>query len=136
MLRTFILLFLISGSLITKAQSTDFKPGHKPQVAVEMSESLRNVLYLYKAKSKKYPQIAGYRIQIFNGRRDDCLSKRSNFLRQFPNMKAYLLYEVPEYKTQVGNFRNRLEAEGFLQKIRSDFPGSFVISCQIDRPQI
>ncbi len=136
MLRISLVLLFLSGTLVTKAQSTEAKPKGEPKVIVEMSESLRNVIYLYKAKSKKYPQIAGYRIQIFNGRKDDCLNQRSNFLREFPEMQAYLLYEVPEYKTQIGNFRNRMEAEAFLQKITDDFPGSFVIATKIEKPKL
>lgn len=136
MFRTLILSFLFVAPLGIKAQSENMATEPTAPVVVEMSESMRNMLYLYKAKAKKYPQIAGYRIQIFNGRKDDCLSKRADFLRQFPEKQAYLLYEVPEYKTQVGNFRNRLEAEGFLQSIIAEFPGSFVIATQIEKPKI
>lgn len=136
MLRTLILALLFMAPLGIKAQSEELPQEPTAPVVVEMSESMQNMLYLYKAKAKKYPQIAGYRIQIFNGRKNDCLSKRADFLRQFPDMNAYLLYEVPEYKTQIGNFRSRLEAEGFLQSILADFPGSFVIATQIEKPKI
>lgn len=51
-------------------------------------------------------------------------------------MQAYLLYEVPEYKTQIGNFRSRLEAERFLQQIIQLFPGSFVVATQIEFPKL
>lgn len=135
MMRIGLLLVFLLGSLVTKGQSTVSHPQEGPKVIVEMPESLRNVLHLYQAKAKKYPQISGYRIQIFNGRKDDCLDKRSKFLRTYPDMPAYLLYEVPEYKTQIGNFRNRLEAEAFLQKIIGDFPGSFVLATKIEKPR-
>ncbi len=136
MLRKLLLVLVCLSPLIIKAQPSDTEPPKKAPVAVEMSESLHNLVYLYKAKSKKYPQIAGYRIQIFNGRKNDCLSQRASFLKQYPDMEAYLLYEVPEYKTQIGNFRNRLEAEGFLQQIIADFPGSFVLATSIEKPKI
>lgn len=51
-------------------------------------------------------------------------------------MQAYLLYEVPEYKTQIGNFRSRLEAERFLQQLIQLFPGSFVVATQIEFPKL
>jgi len=119
-----------------KGQASISDYPQQPEVQVEMTETVRNLLYLYKAKAKKYPQIAGYRIQIFNGRKDDCLAQRGTFLRQFPEVPAYLLYEVPEYKTQIGNFRSRIEAEKFLQEIISIFPGSFIIATQIDYPKL
>jgi hypothetical protein len=136
MFRIFLFVLVFSCFHGLKAQSP---VGHYPAntgVQVEMPENLRNLIYLYKEKAKKYPQIAGYRIQIFNGRKSDCLSQRGAFLRQFPEMQAYLLYEVPEYKTQVGNFRSRLEAERFLQQIIEAFPGSFVIATQIEYPKV
>jgi hypothetical protein len=101
-----------------------------------MSQPVHNILSLYQARAKKHPQIAGYRLQIFNGRKDDCLSQRGKFLRAHPQKQAYLLYEVPEYKTQVGNFRSRLEAEAFLNQIIDAFPGSFIISTKIDQPPL
>ena len=136
MYRTILLSLIFCAPFLIKAQSKNLPQEPTTPVVVEMSESMQNMLYLYKAKAKKYPQISGYRIQIFNGRKNDCLSKRADFLRQYPEMVAYLLYEVPEYKTQIGNFRSRLEAEGFLQSILADFPGSFVIATQIEKPKI
>ena len=136
MLRFLALSLVLSCALTMKAQSNENLPTAQPKVRVEMSESVHNLLYLYKAKAKKYPHIAGFRIQIFNGRKNDCLERRGLFLRDYPQMQAYLLYEVPEYKTQVGNFRSRLEAEAFLQSIIEAFPGSFVVATQIDYPKI
>lgn len=136
MLRYLVLSLVLSCSLNMKGQASISDYPQQPEVQVEMTETVRNLLYLYKAKAKKYPQIAGYRIQIFNGRKDDCLAQRGTFLRQFPEVPAYLLYEVPEYKTQIGNFRSRMEAEKFLQEIISIFPGSFIIATQIEYPKL
>lgn len=128
------LIFLLVFALSTKAQTNE-PSSEAPQVRVEMASSVRHLLELYQENAKKYPEIEGYRIQIFNGRKDDCLESRGKFLRQFPEVPAYLLYEVPEYRTQVGDFRSRLEAEAFLRKILNDFPGSFVLKTKIQYPQ-
>lgn len=136
MLRTILILLVISCFNGLQAQRPVPHYPVNTQVQVEMSENVRNLLLLYKDHAKKYPQIAGFRVQIFNGKKSDCLTKRGTFLRQFPDMDAYLLYEVPEYKMQVGNFRTRLEAERFLQQITALFPGSFVIATQIEYPKL
>lgn len=107
----------------------------QPKVRVEMASNVSRMLDIYQERAKKYPQIDGYRIQIFNGRKDDCLESRGNFLKVHPDMPAYLLYEVPEYRTQVGDFRTRLEAEAFLRKIIQEFPGSFVLKTKIAYPK-
>ena len=69
MLRFLALSLVLSCALTMKAQSNENLPTAQPKVRVEMPESVHNLLYLYKAKAKKYPQIAGFRIQIFNGRK-------------------------------------------------------------------
>ena len=136
MLRSILLLLVFSCATQVLAQSPISQIPAQPKVKVEMSESVRNLIYLYKERSKKYPQIAGYRIQIFNGRKSDCLNRRGSFLKQYPQMQAYLLYEVPEYKMQIGNFRSRLEAERFWQQIIQLFPGSFVVATPIEYPKL
>ncbi|HRZ76622.1 MAG TPA: SPOR domain-containing protein, partial [Bacteroidales bacterium] len=40
------------------------------------------------------------------------------------------------YKVRVGDFRTRLEAEGFLQQILTEYPGAFVIKDMIRFPPL
>lgn len=116
------------------AQQENTQPTQS-KVKVEMASNVRSMIETYQLKAEKKSEIDGYRIQIFNGRKDDCLLSRGNFLRQFPEIPAYLLYEVPEYRTQVGDYRTRLEAEAFLRQIIQDFPGSFVLKTKIQYPK-
>lgn len=37
-----------------------------------------------------------------------------------------IIYETPNYKVLVGNFRNRLEADRALMVIKGDFPSAFI----------
>ncbi len=134
-MRAFLsLIFILSSFFYTHAQSNELPPVD-PGVKVELAANVSRMLQLYKDHSEKYPQIEGYRIQIFNGKKDDCLQSRGNFLRKHDSIPAYLLYEVPEYRTQVGDFRTRLEAEAFLRKIIEEFPGSFVLKTKIEYPK-
>ena len=104
-------------------------------IRVEMEPSTRNTLYLMKQKGEKFKELKGFRVQIFNGNKSDCLKQRGKFLRVYGNIPAYLLYEAPEYRTQIGDFRTRLEAEAFLKKIINDFAGSFVVPANIKYPK-
>jgi hypothetical protein len=40
----------------------------------------------------------------------------------YPELKPYLIYQPPNYKLRVGNFRTPEEAEEYLQKLTRDFP--------------
>jgi hypothetical protein len=100
-----------------------------------MEPSTRNTLNLMKQKGEKFKELKGFRVQIFNGNKSDCLKQRGEFLRVYGDIPAYLLYEAPEYRTQIGDFRTRLEAEAFLIKIINDFAGSFVVPTNIRYPK-
>ena len=66
-----------------------------------------------------------YIIQLFygdNGEADKVIKEyRSKY--DYPSLIAY---EAPNYKVWVGNFRNRLEADRALLKIKETFPTAFI----------
>ncbi|MFZ0490004.1 MAG: SPOR domain-containing protein [Salegentibacter sp.] len=66
-----------------------------------------------------------YKIQLFygdNGKANEVI-KEYRSLYQYPSV---IVYEAPNYKVWVGNFRNRLEADRALISIRENFPGAFI----------
>lgn len=70
----------------------------------------------------------GYRVQVYFGsERSKAMEFRTELMRLFPDMGAYLLYHQPNFKVRVGDFRTRLEAAGFLQKISEHFKGAFIV---------
>lgn len=77
------------------------------------------------------PTIDGWRIQIFfeSGNNAKVLANRSRdrFLETYPDQGAYLTFNEPYYKVRIGNFRTRMDAEGFLQKIISEFPTAYIV---------
>jgi len=46
------------------------------------------------------------------------------------------MFQSPYYKVRVGDFRSRMDAEGFKQKIINDFPDSFVVKDEINFPEL
>lgn len=128
----FLLFSLLFGFQLD-AQST---AEAKAEVQVQMSTAVKRTLYLMTQKGDKFNEIKGFRVQIFNGKKSACLEKRGQFLKAFPDVPAYLLYEVPEYRTQIGDFRTRLEAEAFLREIIDEFQGSFVVQTNIKYPKL
>ncbi len=75
----------------------------------------------------------GYRIQIYFGN-DKLKAKevRSKYLTAFPKSKAYEIYEIPNFKVRVGDFRTRLDAYQFLKQLKLDFPGAFIVQSEIE----
>ncbi len=128
-----LLLTLMITSPLLQAQGGNFSKG---KLDVIEEPGIRQLQQSYIEENKKNQGIAGYRVQIYNGRKDACMDKRSHFISVFPTVAAYTLYEAPEYRIQVGDFRTRLEAEKFLQTVLSEFSGSFVVNTRIKLPDL
>ena len=78
-------------------------------------------------------QLKGYRVQIYSGnKRQPANQARSTFLRVHPKTKAHLTYIQPHYKVRVGDFRTKIEALKYKNRILKEFPNCFIVSDQID----
>lgn len=84
--------------------------------------------------------LSGWRIQIFFDAGANSKRKATEVLKQFnenyPESQAYLSFKEPYYRVRVGDFRSRLEAEGFLKKIKPQYPNAFATSDLINPPPI
>ena len=83
---------------------------------------------------------SGYRIHIFmeigNQALDHAKSVKAQFERAFPDIPIYLTYSEPYFRLRAGNFRNRVEAEKCLRRIKPRFKEAFVTADMIYRPKI
>lgn len=80
----------------------------------------------------------GYRVQIYFGvDNDKAKAVKSKFLSVYADdAHAYVVYEAPNFKVRVGDFRTRLEAYRFLRKIKAEFPTAFIVETEIESPAI
>jgi hypothetical protein len=84
--------------------------------------------------------LTGYRIQIFfdsgSNARNRANNERRRFMTMFPQTKAYVSFDAPNFKVRVGNFRTRLEAERWLREIQKHFEMAYVVPSRIELPQL
>ena len=78
----------------------------------------------------------GYRVQIANGSKAELLEYKYAVLQQFPDLPVHLLHVYPEYRLQVGDFRDALDAERTLGLIRVHYPGAFTLATEIQWPSL
>lgn len=89
------------------------------------------------AQNKISKTISGYRIQLFSGNeRVNANNIKTTFLRLFPEQPAYLSYQQPYFKIRVGDFRSKLEAKLFYNKIKEEFGESIIIQDKINLPKL
>ncbi len=68
-----------------------------------------------------------YKIQIYSGNnRSSAYGAESSFKSAFAGIKTTVVYEQPNFKTWVGNFRTKIEADRALKKIKSKFDNALI----------
>mgnify|MGYP000497493766 CR=1 FL=1 len=109
---------------------------NKGNLNLEIPSAIEQLQQDYQKQQTTQNHLEGYRVQIYNGRKNECMRERSNFLKLYPRVATYTVYESPEYRIQVGDFRTRLEAEKFRKNILEHFSGSFVLKTTIKWPDL
>lgn len=131
------LLYLIFLSIISLNL---FAQNNNGKLEVIQDEKVDELLNKHIKVNETSNTISGFRINIFfksgNNSKANAYQIKTAFNTKYPGIEAYVVYEEPNFKVKVGDFRTRMEARGFLLKIKSDFPEAFVIKDQINYPII
>lgn len=81
--------------------------------------------------------MTGYRVQIYFGSvRQKASEVKMDFNSKHADVPQYLSYLAPNFKVRVGDFRTRLEAQGFLKSIEGQYPTSFIVQDEIKLPSL
>lgn len=125
---TLFFIFLAFATVV-KAQKGNVVIVENPQVSTLVEK------HKYLNDKQK---IVGWRVQIFfdsgNNSKSRAFSKKGEFMTKYPDMPVYLMFQSPYYKVRVGDFRSRIDAEGFKQKIVGEFTDAFVVKDDINFP--
>ena len=82
------------------------------------------------AFNNRVKTIPGFRVQIasFSGAnsKNSAFSLRDRFVIDYPAVQAYIVFDEPNFKVKVGDFRTRLEAYAFLQQIKEVYKGYII----------
>ena len=110
------------------------------KVEVIADDRIELLIDKHKYHNRHQPVLEGWRVQIFFDAGANSKSKASEIQNRFTTRhqgtEAYLSFKEPYYRVRVGDFRSRIEAEGFLQKIKSEYPNAFAVSEMINPPPI
>ncbi|MTH14831.1 SPOR domain-containing protein [Flavobacterium sp. LC2016-01] len=68
-----------------------------------------------------------YRIQIFSGKSDEAKKTLADFKREFSTIDGTIIFNTPNYKVIVGNFKTRIEAERNLADIKDRYKSVFLL---------
>ncbi len=131
-----LMLMATTGSLFAQQDSL---PYHRTVKADFIGDPrIDTLLQMHVLQNEKFPVISGFRIQIYkesgNTALDKALAIRDAFEKRY-NIPAYITFNEPYYRVRVGDFRTRLEAIRFLEKIKRRYPLAWEIKDDIQIPK-
>lgn len=86
-------------------------------------------------KTAEYTPV-GYRVQLTSesgqGSQARANDVKARFMNSYKDVNSYLLWEAPNFKIRVGDFRTKFEAAMFWKQIQAEFPNSYVVEDKIN----
>jgi hypothetical protein len=76
----------------------------------------------------------GFRIQVISTRsRDQAFDTKAMLNTNFPDHKAYVMYQSPNFKVRIGNFLRREDAENFRKEMARMFTeGLYIVEDTVE----
>ena len=115
-LLVFIGVYLCSNSLYSQENT------------IRYNDTLTRKFYdLKKDYSKRVYESTFYTIQIYYGGLEDADSILEDFRENYQEIKSNLIFETPNYKVRIGEYKDINIASQKLEEIRRIYPSSFII---------
>ena len=71
-----------------------------------------------------------YKIQVFSGDSEKAKKALNDCKQNFSDLDGTIVFNTPNYKVWIGNFRTRIEAERNLIEIRRKYENAYLIKPQ------
>lgn len=90
--------------------------------------------------NKRRNGIDGYRLEIFfnsdHNAREKALEVKTEFLKRYPDLDAYIQFQAPNFRVRIGNFRTKSEALKVKERIKQNYPNAFRVDDIIQYPEL
>jgi len=96
------------------------------KVNIQQDANIPNLLEMKSEMTKDGKLGERYKIQLYYGDNNEASNVIKKFRSIYSEWPSQIIYETPNYKVWIGNFRNRLEADRALMKIKPEFPAAFI----------
>lgn len=68
-----------------------------------------------------------YKLQIFSGSLEEAKKTQEKFESLELDINSKIIYQTPNYKVWIGNYRNRIQADRAYEKVKSEYPNTLII---------
>ena len=122
-MRNSFILFLVIATNDLFAQGVTIHKDPRLDLLISKQVELNKVVYKENNRTGN-----GFRVLVINTNdRTRAMEVKSKMMSEFPDHKTYLVYQSPYFKIQVGNFRERKEAEALRKKIIQFYPTGVIV---------
>ena len=150
-LSTFILCFLLWSSLVNAQTDTlGLNSGISSQTAkmeellgklqIRQDPRITDLLIRHSQINQRKHGFDGYRLEIYfnsdSKAREMAAKIKNEFNLAYPNIPGYLLFQTPNFKVRIGDFRNKSEALKTKASIASKYPNAFIVKDIIRFPEL
>lgn len=128
-------IFLLVFSLCAMSQQED-----KGSVNIIGDERIDTLMSTFIELNEVYPSIEGWRVEDFfeagNYSKKLAMEAKAEFVEKYPEVPCYVTFQQPYYKVRIGDLRTKMEAEKLLKRIEAEYPNAFVVTDQINFPEL
>ena len=107
---------------------------------IRQDPRITDILVKHSQINQKRRGLNGYRLEIFfsseTKAREQAVKTRNEFNLVFPTIPSYLLFQTPNFKVRIGDFRNKSEALKAKAYIESKYPNAFIVKDVIRFPEL
>jgi hypothetical protein len=126
--------------MIFSALAMNAQNANSNAVIIYNDPQIENLVELHIDYNEEFPLIDGYRIQLLmragNTALDEANQIKDEFEENYPEINTYVTFREPYYRLRVGDFRTRLEAMEFMEKLKRSYPQAWVIKDKITFPEL
>ncbi len=148
---TFILCFLLwSSGVMAQSDTLGLNSGISSQTAkmeellgklqIRQDPRITDLLIRHSQINQRKHGFEGFRLEIYfnsdSKAREIAARVKNEFNLVFPDIPSYLLFQTPNFKVRIGDFRNKSEALKTKTYIASKYPNAFIVKDMIRFPEL
>jgi len=110
------------------------------RLSIRQDPRITDLLVRHSQINQKRHGTDGFRLEIFFGSdykaREQAMRVKHEFNLIYPEIPAYVLFQTPNFKVRIGDFRNKSEALKSKAAISTKFPNAFIVKDNIRFPEL
>ncbi|MGY3791498.1 SPOR domain-containing protein [uncultured Aquimarina sp.] len=105
--------------------TVEIAPPAEPTVTINQDPRIQQLLNIKTKMDKEGVLSENYRVQLFTGDLNEANEVQNKAETAFPQWSSEIVYETPNHKVWIGNYRSKLEMDRALKEIKKEFPTAF-----------